>query len=638
MRRTVFALACVLSALGSAVAFSSAAQPVSAASPSSPVIGHGELVPGARYERAPGAQVEDAGDDYVPPPGPLPPPQLPPGSPGGGKPDPYPNTPPQGGKPDPLSPRVAVFDPAVTDIKLGNDPQLAVGERFVIGIEAHNFAFFDKKTGQQLGPKPDPSGVSLPTRIDSFDFFGVFLDPTIVRNGKTEPNPDDVNRHIANNKAGGPLHCDADKPGLGCVDEAYDSRVLYDGERHRFWIAAALRNHTQVCKGATLKGWICVKDGSPLKQRLIAVAVSRSEDPRDGFCLFLTSLFQSGDWPLMAVHGPFLILASMSKTEVTLLDAGKLAKLDSKALCAKGDDDVGLGAFSGIDFGEPGHVYPVVQHDKRDATDPSAKPSIPIAGPPGATSSDVPTFLVATSGTTLSVFSFEPVRHDRPQQLNVLFHPALSSSTIDLGHGLPDIRTQPVYRNGRIYISGDECSVDVPGCVHRVRVMVLPVFRIGPDVVVSRDPKLGFEDFTLSAADHIPALIAERVAGTSFEMPAIEVNKDGDFVVAYDRAMPLAFPGFKPAMQTGVTYSVFYRAAHERRDGVLQAGTCGPGVATCQGLADPIAAGLDFSGIGVDPSDDTTVWGAHGFADGGIGGYRMVIGKIEPRGAYVAAH
>jgi hypothetical protein len=658
MYRVRIVAACAVALLASIAVQTATPQPVAPKAPSRAqnvqavepalLIARGELRGGQNYAPLPEQiEVDDARDDWGPPAHTLPPPQQPQqpqGGHGGGKEPPSGTygqpggTQQGGGTPDPLAPRSGVFDPvADTNIPLGNDPQLAVGKQYLIGIEAHTIVFYDKKTGKPLSS----TASQLPSRMPSKDFFALFLNPTV--NGKR--NPDDVNRKIANDTASGQLHCDPDNTKdqqPGCVREAYDTRVLFDRDRGKFWIVSALRNDTQTDDGnCDPKKWVCVPEDSPLKQRFIAVAVSRTGDPRDGFCEFLTALRRPGDWPRMAVHGRFLVLGSNGHTDITLLDADKLAKLDANKRCAVVDNRVGLGSYTGSDFGDPDHMYPVIQHDKRNESNPNAKPFIPVAHAGGAGSSDVPTFLIATAGSRLTVFAFAPSAIDQPQQVAII-RPALSSSSIDLGDDAPSVRSPPVYRNGKIFLTGDECvDGSGSGCLHRVRIIVVPVFRvqppIGSTIVASNKTSLGFENFTIGGGQgQTPMWLRERVAGNSFEIPAIDVNKNGDFAVVYDRAQPWIGVGVPP-LEPGVTYSIFYRAEHQRRDGILQAAICNPTPAICPPIPSPISGHLDVAGISIDPSDDTTVWMSHGFGDGRIGKYRMVIGKVQLRSSYVSA-
>jgi hypothetical protein len=208
-----------------------------------------------------------------------------------------------------------------------------------------------------------------------------------------------------------------------------------------------------------------------------------------------------------------------------------------------------------------------------------------------------------------------------------------SSSSIDLGVTPPFIRTEPVYRNGKIYIAGDECAAGGgydDGCQHDTRVIVVPVFRAQPSgILASSDASLGYRNITLGGPGQSPEFIRNRVRGRSFEVPAVEVDKDDDVVVMIDRARDVPIGG-EAAELPGVTYSVFYAPDFQRRDGVLQAGTCSTPL-KCFGMFGPAFSHMDLGGIAVDPVDDETVWMSNGYGDADLPGYRMVIGKVLPR-------
>jgi hypothetical protein len=524
-----------------------------------------------------------------------------------------------------------VFDPLTTDMTLGNDPQLAVGDHYMIGIDSTNLTFYDKRTGVRLPEKRDAAGNALDTRMNMSDFFAVFMSPTTA-DGK--PNPQDINLGLPNASDRSILGCIPDHPEVlgGCVSVAYDARVLFDHERHQFWLEAALRNRiwTGDCNP---KKNLCAPQGSDLVHRFVAVAVSRTEDPRDGFFQYVLEELYA-DWPRMGVHGPYLVVGHNANPVVVLFDADKLAKGNFN------NGAVVLGIYRKEDFGDPEHVSPVVQHDKRDESDPAAKPFIPTMPQPGG-SDDVPTFLVATNGTKLSIYAVERFVFDQPG--HAVIHPPISHVSVDLDEDVPTVRSNPVYRDGKIYLVGDECaSGSGSACVRRVRVIVVPVFRAtapltteGYKIMASKDPGMGFEDFTLGGG---------AAAGGSYEIPAVEVTKDDDFVVVYGRATANGTPGLPLPFEPGAYYSVFHREERSRRDGVLQGAVCTPGPLSCA-LASPVAAHIDVAGIAIDPSDDATVWMSHAFADGrlqpdakSVGKYRMVIGTVIPRVERSAAH
>jgi hypothetical protein len=114
---------------------------------------------------------------------------------------------------------------------------------------------------------------------------------------------------------------------------------------------------------------------------------------------------------------------------------------DAKAILAGQKKDVSLGTFTSSDLGDPDFVYPVVHHDKRNEDDPKAKPFFPGTGD----TSDVPTFLVATSGSRVTIFAFEGFHRSATQT-----KPTLMSTSINLGHDAPHLASPAVYRDGKI--------------------------------------------------------------------------------------------------------------------------------------------------------------------------------------------
>jgi hypothetical protein len=172
-----------------------------------------------------------------------------------------------GGSPEADKPRGWTFDPG---INLGHDPQLAVGPKFIVGVDSSTIAFYDK-TGHPLPPKPVKHGSPFPVRQSANQFFSLFMVEHL--NGQTALNIRDVNWWITNTlfaPADPQLRCDPENPTKfgGCVVEAYDTRVLYDRDRDRFWIESNLRNKVQTdSDNCNSKRVACVPDDSPYKQR-----------------------------------------------------------------------------------------------------------------------------------------------------------------------------------------------------------------------------------------------------------------------------------------------------------------------------------------------------------------------------------
>jgi hypothetical protein len=137
--------------------------------------------------------------------------------------------------------------------------------------------------------------------------------------------------------------------------------------------------------------------------------------------------------------------------------------------------------------------------------------------------------------------------------------------------------------------------------------------------------------------------VANKGHGGSYEIPAIEVNKDNDIAVVYDRAEPDTVKKQEVAFEPSSYYSIYLHDETGHYDGVLHKADCDPGPKSCV-LESPEIAGLDVAGIAVDPSDDTTFWMSHGYASATskrdvLGAYKMVIGSVTARTqGYIPAH
>ena len=308
------------------------------------------------------------------------------------------------------------FDPVTeSDIELGNDPQIAVSQKFIVATETSHIVFYDRH-GHQLERKPDFFGGSLPTRMEMKELFAPVLEPFLRGpDGKpdlTQPNPNDINRHLGPQKGYSWMICTPDHPvQIGCISVAYDTRVTYDRDRNRFWIISALRDPVWGANYSKCDKDVCAPLDSKIPRRFVAVAVSRSEDPRDGFHEFVL-VDEYADWPHLAVHGPFLIITHNTNTKVHLFDAQKLADGNF------GNEPVGRGNLSSADFNsDPPHwierIYPVVQHDRRDESDPTQDLFIPTRPPDPGASKNVPTFLVGTGGDEITIFAFDVPSGDR---------------------------------------------------------------------------------------------------------------------------------------------------------------------------------------------------------------------------------
>jgi hypothetical protein len=470
--------------------------------------------------------------------------------------------------------------------RLGHDPGVAVGDRYLMVYTAHQYRLYDKATGKLL-EREDGDEVAA---VGSFNtLFSPLWAP---RDRKGAPNAANVNRHLRFAE-GDPIPCDPDDPlsdaSRACVREFYDSRVVWDPMHKRFWIESAARNHLWFCTPSATEPCTDPKWSRTQPRRFIAVAVSRTDDPRKGFHRYIL-VDEYADWPKMAVQDRYLVLGHMSSSNVYVFDADKLAD---------GNPGHGPVRLAKLDASSaPGwrYINPVTHH-----------------GPTG----DV-TFLVGTDGTDkLTVFGLlnpDPTRAAKPV--------VVRGPPVSLGRKLGSFTNNAVFRDGKLYLSWDECAPGAVRCApRRVRAVRVPARRDGGNsaLVVSTDPAQGFLDVTIGGRD-----AGDPPDDTyDYQKPVMDVTAQGDMVIGYARRglQTRAEVSFEPR------YSIVYHGETTARPGVsVRRGTW----REAPDVDDNGKAGIDLAGAQTDPSDDRTVWISHVLADEEIHWFRQITMAVRP--------
>jgi len=485
-------------------------------------------------------------------------------------------------------PRVPTTGLVIEGEKLGHDPSVVVGDRYLIVYTAHRYNLHDKVTGELLaeqeGDEVAPVG----------DFNTLFLPLWAPRDKHGAPNEANVNKRLRF-VSGDPLACDPEDPlGPGspaCVREFYDTRILWDPVRKRFWIESAVRNHLWFCTRTATEPCADPKHSATQARRFIAVAVSRTEDPRQGFHRYVL-VDEYADWPKIGIHDRYLLLGHRSSPNLYVFDADKLAA---------GNPEHGPVRVAKLDL----HAFPGARF----------LDEVNHHGPTG----DV-TYLVGTDGSDqLTVFGLLNPDPSRAAVPTVIRGPRIST-----GVKLGTFENNAVYRDGQIYLTTDACTPGAEGCgPRRVRVLRVPARRAdgprGPALAVSTDPAQGYLDLTFGGRepDDAPDDTADYV------MPALDVNAQGDMVIGYARR------SFK--MRTEVPfelrYSILYHGETTPRPGVLvRRGTWMP----APDIDDNGKAGIDLAGAQTDPGDDRTVWISHAVADKPTKWFRQWTAAVKP--------
>ncbi|MES2772534.1 MAG: hypothetical protein V4722_00025 [Bacteroidota bacterium] len=173
-----------------------------------------------------------------------------------------------------------IMSPAPTlvvnpDLSQSIDPHVAAGRNYLVMTNYDDIGFYDKN-GALLARKAG----GLETHLNADVFFAAFFDP--------------INDLLGLSRKGAEYQ----------INEFYDLRVIYDDNSRRFIIVSAARNQL----------WInsdnIPDNKEPFARRLVAFAVSKTEDPRDGFYQYMTTENNYRDWPRISINGNHLMIAN----------------------------------------------------------------------------------------------------------------------------------------------------------------------------------------------------------------------------------------------------------------------------------------------------------------------------------------
>lgn len=465
--------------------------------------------------------------------------------------------------------------PVLDGGKLGHDPQVAASDRFLIVYTAHRYQIFDKATGRLVSAEGEiaPSG-------DFSTLFSALWSPHV-------PAAQNINQRL-DFTTQDPLPCDAGAPtrSNSCVQEFYDTRIMWDPQRRRFWIESAARNHLWFCKsGEACDG---AKQTRTQARRYIAVAVSRTDDPRQGFYRYIL-VNQYSDWPKMAINDRYLILGHRASNTIHVFDADKLAA---------GNPDQGpvkLAKLTSKHFPGVKYIAPVTHH----------------GAPSGVT------YLLGSDGSEdVRVFALvnpDPNRAARPV--------VLAGPSVDLGTRLGTLEGNAIYRNGFLYFTWDQWAPGHEKEYRQIRLVRLPVRPNGarPTAIWSAaDARYEYLNTVIGGRepDEPPGDVM------NYEKPALDVNASGAAVVVYSRKAYRARVDVPPE----VRYAILYHGEAQARPGVLlRRGT----TSEVPDIDNNVKAGIDLAFAQVDP-DERTVWVSHAWADARVRWYRHVVAAVRP--------
>lgn len=499
-----------------------------------------------------------------------------------------------------LAPEATTFDVPVGGSSFD---LIAAAGHDAVGIAFDASVYFYDKAGNPLSG----GGLTASGKLPLDQMFAEFVRPSPVVPGQEAPN--DVNQYV-----GFPAACDGPEypTTLGngyCVSSApYDTRVHFDPVGGRFVILANLRNrlwtnyfgnkyddpdlsdeelyeldYDEEIDGCGAysgpSGTTAVPEGEHCKlaRRLMAIAVSRTDDPRDGFFTWVFVENRYRDWPWMAIDDDWVILSS------------------------HGDEDPASPATTLVSLADlrAGKARPQYVH--YFASDLG-----------GRTKAEPPQQLGTWSGRSLVVDV-----SDTSWWMFALPHPPqpydkqpakMLATTLTDAPGFS--RERAVFRGGRLHLMG-QIENDVEGepdlVESKVKHVRVPLWLSSGVPTISTSTAQGYK-----ATLHYPG------PGRRLDEPVAAVNGAGEVLFAW------GYSGVDPSGEVAprVEHTMLRKGASSwdtRR--VFRAG---------DGFVEGYpSAQIKAIATAVDPIDDRTFWVVHKYGTAG-GNWGVVMGSVDP--------
>jgi hypothetical protein len=542
------------------------------------------------------------------------------------------------------------------------DPQIASSGKgyLVVGMRDHIYLY--GKGGRPLYPKqsvtPGPTVAGprpLPVpygQIDLCDLFAPMIPDANAHLGLPTTKTDHEGHKITVRNGYG-INCDAatggvEPPGWSSNQpfyqkdgQIYDARVLWDEYHKRFWIAALFKNnntaayiHPDTSDPMMLRPATRSANVRSARRALLAIAVSKSQDPRDGW--YLSWVFglpgQEGcpnskacvgfatDYLSMGITSKYLTMESLGSIVPSQGDGGRVITIvPTEPLAA------GTGAlYFQPDPKTLGHslLQPAVQHAPDFDHGKEALFAAPVYNlDDGAAGNEIQISAVQPQASP-----YVGVPKIVSQLVTVRTFNAVSGSQPEQGGGSITVARNQVnklvYRDSNLYLTMDECQWwDAKGC----RATAIRLIRLHLTGVVRLNGVLSKLKLAVADDQTIGGSVGPFSPGgaTWFGFPSAEVNKEHDIVVAYHGTSTTIFPDAR--------YSVWEHGEKDVRSSrVLEHGQAA------------VSDWHHYLGMSVDGFDRTAIWMITGYGDkSNAWGYAFgkVLGKrvadLEPLQAYV---
>ena len=542
----------------------------------------------------------------------------------------------------------------------GNDPDLAASSGFLVATVNRNFLFMNKagklltqtKNGggfpglvsakQFFRSAFDPSGPNLNTNLNLPS--GLTCNPTV---DQFDNNPNQPGDQI-------PLTSSQQAATANCLQDVYDSRVVFDDFRKRFWILSVVRNNS----GGYFQG-LTSKQQRVGHRDIFLVAVSADEDPRDGWWVYAFSstldlgacntigsgpaapppcpgtFFRPGDgvdFPSIGISkdyvvtsvspsqlNPFTNKFEHAYTNIVAFSASQLAK----GVCQPGcgftygrleSFDVPFGITS-MDVGSA-HAEAAVQHSVG-----GGGYALVVANHPELDMLLVLGFRDGEGFPPPLQSALVPVKPevggvpDMPQPIVWPFTNPKDIKVNNIGATL----TTAAALGSHLFTAWMDCKkwsgqYTCSDSIHLVSLDVLTAF--------AHKPGASLIDRTFGARNQSDPNDAIVYYGN----PGVEVNKNLDAVVVYNRTGRQVFHEAR--------YSAYLHSESDIRPSAVLKRGASPNLPFGKNKSadgkDTLALQMDTGGIAVDPKDDVGIWMFHSYIsnDSGVSTAHWAIGKV----------
>jgi hypothetical protein len=467
------------------------------------------------------------------------------------------------------------------------DPMVAAGPDRLTISNSHAFGFYD------LDGAPLPSKAGEATTMSSAQFFRPLVAPTTPTGA---PNRHSLNRHLGFRPGWTTgLRCDPTRPAPQpepCVDEFYDSRAIYDPVSRRVVLLSAVRHSYGLSDDSA-------RATDPMVRRYLAFAVSRTEDPRDGFWMYATTEQNYSDWPRVTVAEGMLVIAHNRHTHPRDYEGTRPA--------------VYLFRLTDLAQGRP---YPASRKLLRHEVGGNVKPVVPYGASPGWA------MLLRQDDAKLALLSLRGIT-DWTQA------PVLKRDSITAASALPFMGVAPIVRDGRLYFAGHAEVAAATGTQrprYGMRLLRLPLTGL------ASHPRM---DETTAGGALDRCLVCDGTGNRTAEVPSIGVTADGSMVIGFGLSSVTLTDSLPPEAR----YVVLGASAATAEPSVLiRAGEHMPfdvpKNTTRRQITTP-SVRMDHSHVTVSP-DGRTVWvigmyalRAEGTDTTSVNGYRTVVRRFR---------